>query len=158
MKKYIPLLLLVAASCNEAVDTKEEVKEIYNAATVKEERTDTLCYLMTEGLKNQDTNAIKLYITGDNVMGDLMYLPYEKDASIGVLNGKKTGDTVNATWSYMQEGGSYSLPVAFLIKGNSIFQNPPAVNEKGEPYLPADAPFQYEFRAVDCNVIPLRNH
>src|ERR1044071_1377826 len=104
----LPLLLL---SCNDT-DTAEEQKD--DSATVSEileeagemstKDIDSICYLLVEGTTKQDTKSLRLVVNGDDVTGQLMYLPHQKDGRFGRIIGSRDGDIIYGTWYYEQEG------------------------------------------------------
>ena len=121
------------AACS-APDDKESIADtVINGDTlatpVKGDAT-SLCFLRTEGRLNQDTTSIELVIKNDKVSGQMYWHPFEKDSRKGTLSGTVKGDTVNAVWSFMQEGMQDTLGLQFLIKGENLMQKPLKLNTK----------------------------
>ncbi len=90
----------------------------------------SLCFVRTDGTRNQDTTSVELVVKDDKVSGQMYWHPFEKDSRKGALNGTIKGDTVNAVWTFMQEGMQDTMAVQFLVKGNSLMQKPLVVNTK----------------------------
>jgi len=130
--KYFNLLCgasLLIASCssnsnkteNKDADKADSAKLTATPATA----TDTSrCFLLTEGTKNQDSTTIELAIKNNKVTGQMNWLPYQKDSRKGTLTGTATGDTINAVWSFMQEGVKDTIGLKLLLKGNRLMQKP----------------------------------
>src|SRR5688572_15705460 len=53
-----------------------------------------ICFLRTEGTQKQDSTKIHLVINGDKVTGDMQWLPKEKDARKGTLEGTQDGNVI----------------------------------------------------------------
>jgi hypothetical protein len=158
MKKYLFPALILVASCGRSPDEtkKENAENALEVATeVSTSKPDTLCFLRTEGTKNQDTNAVRLIITNDAVVGKMMYLPNESDWRLGELAGKKDGNLINASWKYMQEGMLDTIQVSFKIDGDKLYQKQPSYDPKtGEEFLTDTAQYRLEYYRVDCAGFP----
>ncbi len=87
-----------------------------------------MCFLRTEGKSNKDTTSIELVIKDDKVSGQMYWHPFEKDNRKGTLSGTLKADTVNAVWSFMQEGMQDTIGLQFLIKGDNLMQKPLKLN------------------------------
>jgi hypothetical protein len=97
------------------------------ASTQQTNHTPTitsLCFMRTEGTKNQDSTTIELSIKGSTVTGEMIWAPYQKDGRKGILNGTKKGDTINAVWTFKQEGITDSIRVKYKLAGNKLLQKP----------------------------------
>src|SRR4051794_32744902 len=110
--KYFNLLCiasLLIASCS-SNSTKTENKDADKAdssevtATPVTATDTSRCFLLTEGKKNRDSTTIELAVKNNKVTGQMNWLPYQKDSRKGTLTGTAKGDTINAMWSFMQEG------------------------------------------------------
>lgn len=88
----------------------------------------SMCFLRTDGAGNKDTTSIELVIKEQKVSGQMYWHPFEKDSRKGTLSGALNGDTVNAVWSFMQEGTQDTLNLRFLIKGDNLMQKPLKLN------------------------------
>ena len=148
------LLFLSALSCScktEAEKSNGEATQTIDSGSVRI-TNDTLCYLRTEGNNLQDSSFIQLVISNGKVKGIMKWIPYEKDARIGSLNGIKTGDSLSLTWTYMQEGMKDSLPVFLRIQHGKLFQKESSVDaQSGREVVMDTARFSVEYDAVPCN-------
>jgi hypothetical protein len=116
---------------------------------------ETLCFQRIEGLTSKDTSFVRLIINKNNVSGNFMYLPYEKDSRVGTINGSKQKNIIKGIWTYMQEGMQDTLSVEFQLDGNTLMQKSYHVDPKtGRQFLGADSPFDLEFKKIECDVIP----
>jgi hypothetical protein len=135
--KYFALILIGAlaiGSCSSPVTKVAETDTTEHDTTVNQDSSfananspsaiSSLCFLHTEGTRNQDTTTIELVIKGDTVTGEMNWLPGLKDGRRGLLSGKKTGDKINAMWTFKQEGMTDSMAVAFKLTGNQLAQKP----------------------------------
>ncbi|MEO6980367.1 MAG: hypothetical protein ABI113_18385 [Mucilaginibacter sp.] len=130
--KYFRLLCagsMLIASCS-STSNKTENKDADKADSAKvtatsAAATDTShCFLLTEGKKNQDSTTIELAIKNNKVTGQMNWLPYQKDSRKGTLTGTAKGDTINAVWSFMQEGMTDSIELKLVLNGNRLLQKP----------------------------------
>ncbi|WP_295795354.1 hypothetical protein [Mucilaginibacter sp.] len=130
--KYLNLLCIISlliASCS-SNNNKTENKDADKADSTKitaasATATDTSrCFLLTEGTKNQDSTTIELAIKNNKVTGQMNWLPYQKDSRKGTLTGTAKGDTVNAVWSFMQEGMTDTIGLKLVLNGNRLMQKP----------------------------------
>jgi hypothetical protein len=87
----------------------------------------SLCFLKTEG---KDTTSIELVTKDTKVTGIMNWLPYQKDSRKGTLDGTVNGDTINAVWSFMQEGMKDTLNLKFVLKNGELMQKPLKLNTK----------------------------
>jgi len=125
-------LLMAACSSN---SNKTETKDADKADSAKVETaivaTDTShCFLLTEGTSHQDSTTIELAIKNGKVTGQMNWLPYQKDARKGKLTGTAKGDTINAVWSFMQEGMTDSIGLKLLVSVNQLLQKPLKFDQK----------------------------
>ena len=158
MKRYLFILTtLFFAACNGAEEhsaTTDNMAPVPEAATLP----DTFCYLRTEGTELQDSFVVKLVVDGHNVSGEMKYLPWQKDASIGTLKGTKTNNILKLTWTYWQEGMETMEKVAFKLEDDKAHQQLPAYNDRGEMYLPENAEYRDVYTLVDCSIFPARDY
>jgi len=136
--KYFNLLCtasLLIASCS-SNSNKTENKDASKAdssevTAAPAAATDTSrCFLLTEGKKNQDTTTIELAIKNGKVIGQMNWLPYQKDSRKGTLTGTAKGDTINAVWNFMQEGMKDTIGLKLVLNGNRLIQKPLAFDAK----------------------------
>lgn len=158
MKKYLLYIALVVCGCNNTPnkesDTPEDVLfENGNVSTVP--AADTMCYMLTQGKENQDTQVAKIVITGNVVEGKLMYMPAEKDWRFGNIKGEKNADILNLQWTFVQEGIKDSTTVIMKMTGNQLFQKSTSYNpETGKEFIADTSQFSVSYQKVDCGNLP----
>jgi hypothetical protein len=109
MKKIYPFALLFFCSCKNNTEKKEAKNETKTVITN--------CYLAAF---NRDTTFLKITDSASALSGELNYLPYEKDGSIGVLKSISiNGDTLFGIYEYEQEGIQNICEMAMLKKDNN---------------------------------------
>ena len=134
MMKNISLILAIAfimASCSNTEDKSEaaSIDTLADSSTPKRTpNAHALCFLRTEGNNNQDTTSIELVIKDNKVTGLMNWMPFEKDSRKGKLNGTIKNDTIDAVWSFMQEGMTDTLNLKFTIINNQLMQKPLRLN------------------------------
>ncbi|PJJ83728.1 hypothetical protein [Mucilaginibacter auburnensis] len=130
----IPVALAVAASaCTSSEKKDKDGDTVINGdtlATPVAGEAASMCFVRTEGAKDQDTTSVELVVKDDKVTGQMYWHPFEKDSRKGDLSGTLKGDTVNAVWTFMQEGMKDTLALQFLMKGNTLLQKPLKLNTK----------------------------
>ena len=135
--KYLALALFAAlaiGACSSPATKVAETDTVVHDTTVNQNSSvadtikppviSSLCFLHTEGTRNQDSTTIELVIKGDTVTGEMNWLPGLKDGRRGLLSGKKTGDKINAMWTNKKEGITDSMAVSFKLTGNQLAQKP----------------------------------
>lgn len=90
----------------------------------------SLCFLRIDGKAKPDSTSIELVIKGDKVSGQMNWMPYQKDSRKGALEGTIKGDTIQARWTFMQEGMKDTLNLKFKLKGEELSQKPLKLNPK----------------------------
>lgn len=111
-----------------------------------------ICFLHTDGTANQDSTIIHLMIDGDKVTGDMNWIPKEKDARKGKLEGTQAGNTIKAVWSFMQEGATDTMAVEFNFPGDKLEQKPLIVNTKtGRQQTDAKTGYTVIFNKINCD-------
>lgn len=104
-----------------------------SASTPQTNNTPTitsLCFVRTEGNKNQDSTTVELVIKGNTVTGEMVWMPYQKDGRKGILNGTITGDQIKAVWTFKQEGMTDTMAVDYKLDGDKLAQKPLKVDSK----------------------------
>jgi len=128
----IPAVIAIALAACTSPEEKESIGDtVVNGDTVAkpiEVEATSMCFLRTEGTGNKDTTSIELVIKDNKVSGQMYWHPFEKDSRKGALNGTLKGDTVDAVWTFMQEGMQDTLGLQFLIKGDNLMQKPLKLN------------------------------
>lgn len=134
MKSIILILAaaVIITSCNSTGDKSEasSIDTLSNIGTPtnRTPNAHALCFLRTEGKNNQDTTSIELVIKDNRVNGLMNWMPYQKDSRKGKLHGTIKNDTIQAVWSFMQEGMTDTLNLQFRLKNNQLMQKPLKVN------------------------------
>lgn len=126
---------MTLASCSSPDGKQNNTDTLAATDTSAMPKTDdnkakALCFLLTEGQKQQDTTSIELVIKGDTITGVMNWMPYEKDARKGKLQGIKSGGNINATWSFMQEGMTDTIGLQFKLVNDQLSQKPLKFNAK----------------------------
>lgn len=147
----------VAASCSspntktastDTVVAGETLAKARSTPTTNNTPTITsMCFVRTEGTHNQDTTTVQLVVKGNTVTGEMSWLPFAKDSRKGILTGKQSGDTINAVWTFKQEGMTDTMRLKFKLDGNNLLQKPLKVNTKTgrqQTNEPADYSVQYK--------------
>jgi hypothetical protein len=170
MRRIFVLLLVISQfACGSREETTTETTDTDSsslniepalevATEVSTQAIDSFCHLQVGGITKQDTKALKLVIKNNDVTGELLYLPHEKDGRFGLLSGKKQGDTINAIWRYMQEGMEDTVSVSFVLTENGVMQQRSSFNTRtGREYLPAKGPYDITYTRTDCSILPQYN-
>ena len=126
MKNLLALLGITAfASCNTSTPTTTETTETKTemvTATPPANTPETLCFRNEVVFKDnpdmKDVTELQLAMTGDKVTGTYNWLPAEKDQRNGTLTGTRTDNTIQATYTFMQEGTESTVPVQISLTGN----------------------------------------
>lgn len=172
MSKYIITpIILVCFACNvdssekstntdnSIVDTQQTTESTIDAASAQKEEevvADTFCYVLTEGEKNKNINAARIvFLPKNKITGELKYITQGQPAAAGKLNGTIKDNIITADWTFIKNDTNfYSVPVAFKVTKNAIYQKPPKVDDKGKPYIPEDGEYSFEFKKVGCEYYP----
>jgi hypothetical protein len=113
--------------------------------------TDTICFERYSGLEKQDTASVMMIIAGNEVHGRYSNFPYEKDAHIGSISGKKSRQQIKGMWRYQQEGMNDSIPFEFRLEGNRMWQKKTTFDlTSGRETLSDTASFSVLFEKVNC--------
>lgn len=136
MKNFIWILAasFIAVSCNSTGNKNETIvtdSSAVNDTTIhRTPNAHALCFLRTEGNTNQDTTSIELVIKDNKVSGLMNWMPYQKDSRKGKLQGTIQNDSIQAVWSFMQEGMTDTINLQFKIDNNQLLQKPLKLNTK----------------------------
>ena len=90
--------------------------------------------------KNNDPEKVSRSLKADSVTGKMMYLLSEKDWRLGNISGRKHGSTIEAKWTFMQEGMVDSIDVRFDIQGDKLTEQSSGAT--------------YEYMKTDCAKFP----
>lgn len=124
---------------------------------VKTIKLDTFCYVMREGDNNKNVNAVKLIIrpTDNKLIGELVYMVPGEPVARGALEGSINNNIIKANWTFIKNDTNwYRVPVEFKRTGNAVLQKPSAIDENGQPYVPEDGEYSFQFDLVDCKFFP----
>jgi hypothetical protein len=152
---FLFCIFLFASACN---NNSSVTNETVSADTIPVTQADTVCFQRLEGSAKQDISAVRLIILNNEVTGEFMYIPFEKDSRIGTIKGSRNGDIVKGMWTYMQEGIQDSLPVEFKFSGDSLLQkNYSFDSSTGRQFLRDTARFSKAHQKIDCSSYPQRS-
>lgn len=131
---------LAIVSCSSNPDKQSKTDSVIVSDTVVKTQSTvqtssaptatSLCFLRTEGKNNQDSTSIELVVKGNKVSGQMNWMPYQKDSRKGKLDGVIAGDTIKATWAFMQEGMTDTLGLKFKLDNDQLTQKPLKLNIK----------------------------
>lgn len=158
MKNSLFCIALLAGgltACNGNADSRviSDSASASHAAPVSDSMS--VCFQRYAGPLRQDTFTVHLVIHEDRVTGELVEMPFEKDARRGNLSGTLKDSMVTATWNYMQEGQQDTLPVVLKIKNGSLLQQPYIYDTKtGREQLRDTSAFSLEYLPLDCGKMP----
>lgn len=111
-----------------------------------------MCFLKLDGTQMQDSTYIYVRLKGDSISGVYNWIPAMKDARRGIINGIKRDDTLNAVWSYMQEGIIDTIHTQFLLDSNNLKQQAFLTREDGRQVRDRDAPFDIVYNSTGCPI------
>jgi hypothetical protein len=159
MKPYtiLSMCALALASCtgngNKGTDTtKAAAGDTSKAATLNAPAQNMeYCFLRTEGTSNQDTTAVHLIVNAGKVTGEMQWLPKEKDARKGTLEGTMKGNDIEAVWTFMQEGTKDTMAVAFQLSSQQLGQKPFKVAKDGRQVTDGAAGYTIIYKLDNCS-------
>ncbi len=118
LKTILPFLVACAImtfiGCKDNKGAAENAEKASNENAV----STTTCFLLVEN--KVDSTKVSLTIKGDDVKGEMAWLPSEKDGAIGRLSGKRFGDTLKTSYDYTIEGNVQQEEKWFLLKGDVL--------------------------------------
>ncbi len=79
----------------------------------------TYCYEYRVG---QDVTTVKLVVNGNDIIGDMNWIPFEKDSGRGTLKGTRNGNEISAVWTYVIEGSNQTEEVMFKTEGEQLMR------------------------------------
>ena len=78
----------------------------------------TFCFLKVE---NKDSTKVTLTITGNDVKGEMIWNPYQKDGATGTLTGTKNASgELELMYNYMIEGSNQSETKVMKIENGEL--------------------------------------
>ena len=129
--KPFQITLFIAISFTVACNNPEQSSAPnVDSASVPENKImipNMVCY---SGSSGKDTVFLKIEKFPNVVTGSLSYNFFEKDKNSGDIDGRLSGDTLIADYTFMSEGKWSTRQVAFLIKDNMAIEGYGAVKEK----------------------------
>ncbi|MDQ7947515.1 MAG: hypothetical protein REI78_13675 [Pedobacter sp.] len=134
MKKYFLSLfgmIGVLMACNSSQDNGE-MTDSTTIDTSIISSSQQICYAY---IKDKDTVKLTMMSSGEITTGELSYALYEKDKNKGIFEGELHGDTLLAEYTFNAEGKESVRQVAFLKKGNQLFEGYGDVEEKNGKIL-----------------------
>lgn len=153
--KYLWFIVLaltsMLAGCNQITDRQETSEYVPGKRAVAVKGPDTICFERYSGLKKQDTASVRIIFSGSEVHGDYSNFPYQKDARIGKISGRRSGTLIKGIWQYHQEGMNDSIPFAFRLEGDKMWQKETSFDTvSGRETLADSSSFNILFEKVDC--------
>jgi hypothetical protein len=161
MKKIITLFCIAAitlSSCTSSGNkTTAGTDTIINGDTLAKSKSTpvnnntptvySLCFLRTEG---KDSTSIEFVIHGDNVTGQMNWIPYQKDSRKGFLEGTIKNNIIKAKWAFIQEGMKDTLNLDFQFKDSQLSQKPLKLNNKtGRDQTDESAGYSLIYKSAD---------
>jgi hypothetical protein len=162
MKKNIFILSILVSvfACKSKSDesSKDSTKSTDTVATAinnQEETEAPMCFLFAE---NKDSTFVRLYFDGENVTGNMRWMPNEKDGAIGTLQGKIKDNIITADYNYVIEGSEQVEEKIFVLKDNDniLEEKSGELEDKNGKLIikdPAKATVQTTLKKVDCKVV-----
>jgi hypothetical protein len=159
MKNIFQILIITAclfSSCNNKTDKEEQDNDTTGTAgTDQPEVTVNKKACFSYQVKN-DSASMQITVSDNVVSGTLDYKLFEKDKNQGKIEGKISGDTLFANYTFVSEGTQSTREVAFLKKGNDWLEGFGPVEEKqGVMSFKDRSKLRFEngllFKAVDCD-------
>lgn len=122
-------LLMATVACNpntkQTTDGTRPANEDTPRVTIQ--IPETGCYVNISG---RDTVKLKVETFPNVVTGTLLYSFFEKDKNTGEIEGRLTGDTLLADYTFMSEGKRSTRQVIFLIRDSIAIEGYGALEEK----------------------------
>jgi hypothetical protein len=142
---YIFLAAIILVSCSN--------NEQKNQQNSENKRNEKLCFLSTDGLKNEDSTSLNIHIQDTLVTGEYNYIPYEKDAAIETISGVIKDSIIECVYTYSQEGEEFKENQTWKIRDNQILLKtaPAIIDEQGNiVYDSSKFEFNIILNKIDC--------
>lgn len=110
------LLLIGIYSCDSKSENRQEIEEV---ETENSEMASVYCYQFTNG---KDSISLHYELEGKDVKGWMNYDFFEKDGSIGEVEGEFEGDTLKLEYDFLAEGMFSEQEVYFFRKDGKLFR------------------------------------
>ncbi|GGH02252.1 hypothetical protein [Mucilaginibacter phyllosphaerae] len=91
-----------------------------------------------------------LVIKAGKVSGEMQWIPKEKDARKGTLEGVLNGNDIKAVWKFMQEGTTDTLGVVFQLSAQQLAQKPFKVVKDGRQQTDTAAGYTLMYKLDNC--------
>lgn len=156
MKKialYCSFILAVSACKSKTSETQTTEGTTSNADTVATATKPTAEALCFEEKIGKDLTTVRLTIEGNDVIGSMEWLPWEKDQARGTLKGKKNGNEIVANYDYMIEGSNQSEEKIFVLEGDKLLIKTGELQDKNGKLVlknPAKATVGQTLKKVAC--------
>jgi hypothetical protein len=112
---YAFTILLIVASCGQNRSANPQSPSAANVAAPLPDGTH--CF---EHRVGKDVTTVQLTLNGNEVSGEMSWLPFEKDSGTGTLRGLRTEGEIIAVWSYTIEGSNQTEEVRFQLTGDQL--------------------------------------
>lgn len=137
-------------SCNNNTSTNHQSKD----TVAIHKQAGKVCYA---GMVGKDSFVLKTETVAGTVTGTLWHNFYEKDDNKGQINGKMSGDTLLANYTFLSEGKNSVQEVAFLITDSIAIEGyGPMKEEDGKLVFTSPVEIDFtkgaRFTAVACDV------
>jgi len=134
-------LAVLVISCENKKEQIPTTTELPNGNPEIVELT-SYCYLFTNG---KDSIRLSYTQENDEVDGWMNYDFFEKDASIGEIDGKFFGDTLKLEYEFMSEGMISEQQVYFLKKDGKLYRGAGDLKTNNDSMMVYADPKQIKF-------------
>lgn len=144
MKQIIALIFFgsIMTSCeNKSENTPATTTELPNGNQEIAELTSH-CFLFTNG---KDSIRLSYTQENDEIDGWMNYDFFEKDGSVGEIDGKFFGDTLKLEYKFLSEGLISEQQVYFLKKDGKLFQGAGEMKMDNDSMMIYSNPKQIKF-------------
>src|SRR5690606_34596128 len=124
----------IFSSCKSGKEKQVTLTTDFPEKEVQIQENKTHCYLFSNG---KDSIRMTYQIHENEVEGWLNYDFFEKDGSIGEIEGEISGDTLKLEFEFLAEGTISEQQVYFLKKEDKLFRG------SGEMYMDNDSVMVY---------------
>jgi hypothetical protein len=142
---YVFLIALLWVSCSDNQQKNQQNSE--------NKRNEKLCFLLTEGMKNEDSTSLNMHIQDTLVTGNYSYIPNEKDAAIGSISGVIKDSIIECVYTYSQEGEEFKENLIWKLQSDKILlKTAPAILDKhgNIAYDSSKYDFNIILNKIDC--------
>lgn len=104
---------------NKTVENKTEIKSTETKLVTKIQLKGNYCFLKAE---NKDTTIVRLQIiSNDDIKGEMIWKPWQKDGAIGTLTGKLNSDNeMELMYDYIIEGSKQTETKIMKIENEKL--------------------------------------